>query len=173
MMKHFVGAVSVFAFAGAAQAAEKTYDLDAFDSVSVNRAVEMDVTVGPAFSVKAEFNDAYEKRVILKVEEGTLVASVGKKGLFKRGGRHNIKVTVTMPELREVEVSTAAELEVSGINAESLNIEASTGASAPFCQAPRRAASRPARAAESGMRAMWARSLHSVRASGTIDAGSG
>lgn len=112
-----------------ALAATRTVDLPAFDRIDASRGVEVNVAVGGAQSVSAENKDGDFDDLVLEVKHGVLRATRKERAFnFRRGP--NYTITVRMPTLVGLEVSSGAETNVTGVKANAFSIDASSGAEA-------------------------------------------
>lgn len=116
-----------FVAVGAAKAEEATFDLSGFDSISVAEGVSAVITVGGDFSVRAEGTDQALERLDVKVSKGEL--QIGRKAKLTNMGRQpHVTVTVSLPALNSLDVSTGSETTVTGVAAGAFDLDASTGA---------------------------------------------
>lgn len=124
------GAVSLSALT-LAHAEIKNYDFTNFSEIDASAGVDVDVSVGGDYSIRAEGGaDALDKlRVELK--NGTLKIGRNHNGnFFSFGNKWSVMVTVSMPALSAVDVSSGAELTASGIDADGFSASVSSGADA-------------------------------------------
>jgi len=119
-------AASVFALsaavAGAAGAAPR--NLSGFTSVSANAGTEVEVVIGPNFSVDVSGSDA--DRIITRVADGKLIVEPRRGVSFR--GRRDARVRVTMPSVEGLEAASGASLRASGVNGGALVLDVSSGA---------------------------------------------
>jgi hypothetical protein len=130
-MSRTILALAAFAAASvsAANAEEKRYQISGFTSVSASAGTDVSVVVGGDYSVVATGDAKALER--LRVELDGKELSIGRKPQtgwnFKRTGPVEIKVT--MPALDGADVSSGASLDVTGVDAGALAVEASSGGS--------------------------------------------
>lgn len=96
----------------------EVYDLRDFDRVDAGGVYEIDVTVGPDYSVRVEGAPDEMARVEVSVENGVL--KLGQKRPEKRRIRNNLGLTatITLPLLVGFDIAGVAEADVTGISAE-------------------------------------------------------
>lgn len=129
MKTAFAIAAGALALTGAALADDdgivsRKLDLAGFDRISVAGVYELDVRVGPGFSIMLS-GPAYEMdKVEASVENGALVLSQRKwkKGEKKRHDRDGVEAVITMPSLTGVNISGVVEGHVSDIDAGSFDL---------------------------------------------------
>lgn len=125
------GAISMMAVT-AAQAETKTYDISGFSIIDASAGVDVNVTVGEDYSIRAEGEPEALERLRLEKRGDTL--EIGRtrdrSGWFQRSRRGNVTVTVTMPAMTGVDVSSGAEVTAAGIDAERFSASVSSGADA-------------------------------------------
>jgi len=126
----FVAASAVFAIGvNAAHAEERTFNLSGFDAVSASAGVDVDINVGPDYSVRADTTDEGFERLEIRVDNGELIVSRKSRGFnWKRAPRINVRVT--MPGLVGLDVSSGADVDVTGVTADQFDAEISSGGSA-------------------------------------------
>lgn len=85
-------------------------DVTGFTGVEVSSALDVNVTSGTEFNVTVRANDNVQERVIVRRDGNALEIKLAS------GNYSEIDVTVdvTMPELKDVEVSGASDVDVSG-----------------------------------------------------------
>ncbi|MFQ5562145.1 MAG: head GIN domain-containing protein [Parvularculaceae bacterium] len=115
--------------AGSASAETKSFDLPAFDEIDASAGVDVNVSVGGAQSVIAENENGDFDDLVLEVRRGELRAS-RKNKRFGFGKRERYKIVVTMPALEGIEISSGADADVTGVNADHFSIDGSSGADA-------------------------------------------
>lgn len=125
------GAVSALAIT-AAQAETQTYDLSGFSVIDASAGVDVEVTVGGDFSVRAEGSAEDLER--LRLERRGDALEIGRSrdrgGWFQMGRRWDVTVYVTMPSMTGVDVSSGADVKASGIDAGRFSASVSSGADA-------------------------------------------
>ncbi|HBK91795.1 MAG TPA: hypothetical protein DDZ68_09000 [Parvularcula sp.] len=133
-MRHsalFGSAVAIAAVMTAPAFAEtKTYAVADFTRVSASAGVSVDIAVGGDYAVSATSSAEGLERLDIKVEGGEL--RIGRKRAtgwrWRRGDEVN--VTVAMPALEALDVSSGASVDAGGVDAGAFAIDASSGASA-------------------------------------------
>lgn len=114
-----------------ALAETRTIELPAFTALDVSSGIDAIVTVGGTQSVTAE---AADKRLLddlqLKVEGNTLKAYYDWSlfDIFSFGDRNQIKLTISVPALTEVEASAGSDVDASGVTGDTLSFKSSSGA---------------------------------------------
>ena len=120
-----LGACSVFAntVVGTGHATTEQRTVDAFTKVRVDTAISTTVIVGPDVTVAVTADDNLQSSVSTSVIAGRLTISL------KTGAqpRTPISVAVTVPNLEEADVGSAANLIATGINTSSFTAEADFG----------------------------------------------
>lgn len=121
--------------AGGAVASEENkvttrLDLSGFDAIEVAGVYELDVRVGPEFSVELSGPDYEIERVEASVENGTLSLSQRKKNRRDkrrkwRDNREGVDAVITLPNLVSLDVSGVVEGIISEIDTESFRLEIS------------------------------------------------
>lgn len=121
-MRLFLAAATlVLATAGVAQA--EVRNLSGFTKVSANAGTDVEVTVGGAFRVEVTGRDA--ARIITRVQGDTLIVEPV-RGFSWRGRQANIRVT--MPSANGFSASSGADLIATGVNAQNISLDSSSGA---------------------------------------------
>lgn len=125
------GAVSGLALT-AAHAETQDYDLSGFSVIDASAGVDVEVTVGGDYSVRAEGDPEALER--LRLERRGDALEIGRTrdrgGWFQMGRRWDVTVYVTMPSMTGVDVSSGAEVTANGIDAERFSASVSSGADA-------------------------------------------
>lgn len=136
-MKPFIALAACALFLpGAALAASRTYDVTAFESVSVSGGLDVDITVGSPRSVVAETGAENFEHLRIAVEGNVL--RIGRPGrgwfssLFAR--RPSYRVRVATPALRSLTVSSGSEVNVRGVVEGDFTVEASSGSEVEVSQ---------------------------------------
>ena len=89
--------------------------VDAFHSVDLRGAAELDVLVGTKQSLVVEGSPATLARLSTTVQNGTLVLELNQGGFWQpRVGR--LKVRITLPKLNSLALNGAGHISVSGLN---------------------------------------------------------
>lgn len=116
---------SVFALAAVGAANAEPRPLSGFTAVSASAGTDVEVIVGPAFSVDVSGRDAH--RIITRVSGDRLIVEPVRGGWFQRGPRDAL-VRVTMPRVEALDVSSGADLSATGVNGGDISLESSSGA---------------------------------------------
>ena len=114
--------------ASAACAETQSFSFTDFTKVSVSAGVDADITVGGEYSIVAEGSDKALERLKMNVSNGEL--QIGRKATIGWRRGDDVHVTITMPSLKALEVSSGASADVTGVDAGAFDIDASSGASA-------------------------------------------
>lgn len=114
------GCALVIAAAGTAFAAPR--DHSGFTRVDASAATEVEVTVGPNYSVDVSGPGA--DRIITRVSGQTLI--VTRRSGFSWGPKPRALVRVSMPRVEGLSASSAAELTVSGVNGGDIALDTSS-----------------------------------------------
>lgn len=104
----------------------ETRALSGFESVSAAGRVEVEIAIGPQFSV--ELTGPRTDQVITRVIDGQLEIETRRNSGRWRG--RDAHVRITMPALRALDVSAGAEVHARGVSAETFALDASSGAAA-------------------------------------------
>jgi hypothetical protein len=127
--KILVFAAAAAASLSVAHAEEKRFQLTGFTSVSASAGTNVKVVVGGDYSVVATGDPKALERLRVEVDGDEL--SIGRKPQvgwnYKRTGP--VTVSVTMPAIDGANVSSGASLDVKGVDASALAVEASSGGS--------------------------------------------
>lgn len=126
-MNKFIPAAAIAAsLISPAYAETKSFDLTGFTRVSASAGVDINVTVGGDYSVKADSTtEGLERLKVELVGDELQIGRNHKNFNWKRGGR--VTVTVSTPALSGLEVSSGASLDASGVDAGNFSIDASSG----------------------------------------------
>lgn len=116
-------AVSAVALLAAGSAQADTRNLAGFTKVEANAGTDVEVTVGAAFRVEVTGRDA--DRIITRIVGDTLVVEP-QRGFSWRGRQANIRVS--MPSVDGLSASSGADLVATGVNAQNLALDSSSGA---------------------------------------------
>jgi hypothetical protein len=109
-----------------AYAETKSFDLTGFTRVSASAGVDVKVTAGGDYSVKADSTPEGLDRLKVELVGDELRIGRNHRNLsWKRGSR--VTVTVSTPALAGLEVSSGASLNASGVDAGDFSIDASSG----------------------------------------------
>jgi len=121
-MRLFLAASAlVLTMAGAAHA--EVRNLTGFTKVAANAGTDVEVTVGGAFRVEVTGRDA--ARIITRISGDTLIVEP-QRGFSWRGRQANIRVT--MPRADGFSASSGADLIATGVNAQDISLDSSSGA---------------------------------------------
>lgn len=105
----------------------QTYDFDDFDSVSIGGVYEVDIKVGPSYSISLTGNEDQMENVKVKSEDGMLY--LGKKDKkYKKKKQHNHKgiiAKITLPDLEALRVSGVASGDVENVDADDFDLSVS------------------------------------------------
>lgn len=111
-----------------ALAAEASFDLEAFTAIDISSGIDATVDVGDEQRVEATAPSQGElDELIVEVRGGTLIARVDWNLLDFIFGDRDIRLNIVLPRLDGVESSTGADVEVSGITADSVTLSVSSG----------------------------------------------
>jgi hypothetical protein len=116
------GCALAIACAGAALAAPR--DLSGFTRVSASDGTDVNVTIGPGFSVDVSGPGA--DRIVTRVSGRTLVVERQRGWHWGRSARAH--VTVTVPRVEGLSASSGADLVATGVNGGDIDLESSSGA---------------------------------------------
>ncbi|WP_375206730.1 head GIN domain-containing protein [Hyphococcus sp.] len=124
------GAASLSAMS-LAHADSQTYDFSGFTEIDASAGVDVEVTVGGAYSVRAEGESEALER--LRIERDGSALEIGRtrnSSFFSPGRKWRVTVYVTTPELNGVDVSSGADVNAEGIDAGDFSASVSSGADA-------------------------------------------
>jgi len=134
----FAGLVSL-GLTTTALAESRDFDLAGFDRIDIATGLDATVRIGTDFVVKAESHssDALDN-LELSVENGVLVARIdssfldfiisgGLVGMLFNSG-NAVSLDITVPALTGAVASSGADIDISGLTAETLELDASSGA---------------------------------------------
>ncbi len=93
----------------------ESYDVEDFDRLQISSAFDATVSVGEATSVEITVDTELLDRVEVEVVDGRLIIGLG-GGIVQTSGA--LDIAITTPELTEIEVDGAVEIDVDGIAAE-------------------------------------------------------
>jgi Putative auto-transporter adhesin, head GIN domain len=120
-------ALAALAAPGAFAETTKTYDLKGFDEIQVAAGMEAEFVTAPTYSVVLTFLRGDPDNVIVKMD-GTRL-KISHKASFGWNNRVQAKARISGPGLKAIDASSGAELTVTGLNATTLSIGVSSGAS--------------------------------------------
>ena len=129
MNKQILIAAGLAAFAATPSlAAQKTYALGDFTGVSAATGVSVDINTGGDYSVKAESSDKGLERLEVKVVDGELrIKRTNHNFRWRRSDK--VHVTVSLPSLKSLDVSSGAAIDAKNVDAGEFSIDASSGGS--------------------------------------------
>ncbi len=124
------GAATMLAL-GAAHAESNSYDLSGFTVVEASAGVDVEITVGGDYAVRAEGDADALEHLRIELDGETLeIGRENRRGFFSGMRRGKVTVYVSTPSLNGVSVSSGADLEASGIDAGDFSASVSSGADA-------------------------------------------
>lgn len=103
--------------------ASEDRDVFGFTKIEVRGAIDLELTAGKDFSVRVESRASRLEDVITEIDGDTLVIDMDDKGRHNFWNNTNVEVTITMPELKELEVLGAVDGELRDIKSEDLSID--------------------------------------------------
>lgn len=115
---------ALFVLAVASPASAETRNLSGFTRVQASAGYDVNIEVGPAFSVNVEGPGA--DRVLTRVSGDRL--TVEPTPGWHWGTRPRATVNVTMPSLDGLDASSGADIDARGVNATAFSLDASSGA---------------------------------------------
>ncbi len=98
-------------------------DVSGFTRIQVKGAIDLELTAGKEFSVHIKSRADRLEDVITEVDGDTLIIDMDDKGRRSFWNNTNVEVTITMPELRELEVLGAVDGELHDIKSDELSID--------------------------------------------------
>lgn len=124
---------SMLAFASAASADDdikRTYDLTGFDRIEIAGVFELEVTVGPEYSIEISGPEDEVERVEVSVSDAKLrldQTKRKKRGIRFGGGddREGVDARITLPALLALDVSGVVDGEVKGLDVDRFDVEIS------------------------------------------------
>ena len=99
----------------------KTYDFTGFDRIHIEGVYEVDIQVGPNFSIETSGSEKQMNRAkVVKSGTQTLILGLNETGRLKRWKGHNngIRAVITLPALNKIALTGVGSVEVSGIDAQ-------------------------------------------------------
>lgn len=123
--------VSALVFAGTASAKDnddivtKSFDLDGFDSIDVSGVYELDVRVGPDFSIELSGPDYEMERVEVSVKNGVLHLDQEDRRHGWRNHRKGVDAVIMLPSLAGLEISGVVEGSIAGVDSENFELDIS------------------------------------------------
>ena len=125
-----VSAASLLAVT-AAHAETQTFDFGGFKKVHASAGVDVEVTVGGDYAVRAEGSAEALERLRVELDGDELeIGRESNRGMFSMGNKWKVTVYVTTPALDGVSVSSGADLSATGIDAAEFDVSVSSGADA-------------------------------------------
>lgn len=121
--------IAAAAALGATSAETRSFDIDGFTAVDASAGTDVIIKVGGGYSIVAEGEDRALERLRIEKRGDTLEIGRANHGIVI-GHSRRVVVTVTMPVLNAVDVSSGADLEASGIDADNFDASVSSGADA-------------------------------------------
>ena len=110
-------------------AQDKTYAMTGFDAVDVSAGVVVDIAVGPAFEVTADVRKGDIDRLEVDVRGRTLrISRKTSWGAWLTSHEDQFFMTVTLPRLLDVDVSSGATVQVAGAIVGDFVAEVASGA---------------------------------------------
>ncbi len=94
----------------------ETREVDGFDSIEINGATQLRITVGVPHSVTVEGREKFLERLTTEVHGDTLHIKARKKDWVSIGTSPRITVRVGLPKLSKLEVEGGNDVELSGFN---------------------------------------------------------
>lgn len=109
---------------GSGNVVKQTRNLSNFNGVSASSGISVTVGLADAFEVIVEADDNIQSEIITKVENNTLVITAT-HGNYRNATR---KVTVKMPAIKSLDVSSGASLRSVGVlTTQNISVESSSG----------------------------------------------
>jgi len=98
---------------------EKSYDFTGFDRIFIEGVYEVDIRVGPSFSIETSGTEKRMKyaKVTKSGDSLTLGLENSTSKKFWKGKNKGIRAVITLPELNEISLSGVGSVEARGINA--------------------------------------------------------
>jgi hypothetical protein len=102
----------------------KTYPLTGFSQVVVAGVYDVEIEVGPQWSVQVSGDAATMARSRVSVSNGALVLATEKREKGeKRREKHSVTAIVTMPALEGVEITGVGDVDAKGIDASAFTVK--------------------------------------------------
>ena len=101
----------------------ETFDFEDFDAIAVSGVYELDVKVGGNYSITLK--GAADEMDNVEVKQEGRELSLGSKRKWRKGNRDGITATITLPDLRDVQVSGVASGDFTGIDADDFELHVS------------------------------------------------
>lgn len=110
----------------AALASSKTYTVQPFESISVASDIALKAKIGPEQSVTAKVAGGNFEDLLVGVQNGRLTIAQREHPFRLGGNDHSYRMTVTVPALHSLAVSSSGRLAVSGLKSDDLSIAATS-----------------------------------------------
>ncbi len=157
MIRPLIAAAAVtLALALPALAETRNYDVPSFTGIDVSAGIDVTFETGSAQSVSVENSNGKFGDIIVEVRGDTLILKRPRRGL-SWGKRQRYTVTVSAPILSNIEASSGADADGSGLSGAEVTISTSSGADANVS------------AIEAGNVSLSSSSGSDLKASGTCD----
>ncbi len=125
--------LAALCIAGVADAKDKdrvtqNYDLTGFDRIEIAGVYDLDVRVGPDFSIELSGEREEMERVEASVENGVLYLEKSKRkkmGFGFKDRDETIDATITLPSLTALEISGVVDGRITGIDADEFSLDLS------------------------------------------------
>ena len=107
----------------------ETRELDAFNAVSMRGIGKMTIDQGTEQKFSIEGDDVAKSRITTRVEDGRLIIDVGRDWVEKLSAgfdflsQQDIRIYITVKELKELEIAGAAEVEADGLKVNDLTLK--------------------------------------------------
>lgn len=124
-MAFAAGSVAVMS---AAYAETRDYDLPNFDKIDVSAGIMLVATVGEDQAVSVETKHGDFSDFEIKVRNGRLYATRENTRLRWHKNKSDYKVTISVSDLNEISASSGSHADVTNIDANEFDIDASSGA---------------------------------------------
>ena len=103
--------------------ASEDRDVSGFTRIQVKGAIDLELTAGKEFSVRIKSREDRLEDIITELDGDTLVIDMDDRGRRSFWNNTNVEVTITMPELKELEVLGAVDGELRDIESDDLSID--------------------------------------------------
>lgn len=102
---------------------KQTHELSGFDNIEIVGVYELDVKVGPEFSVKTSGAQKILKNMKVYVRGDTLILDTDHKGKIKNN--HGVLATITLPYLDGLDITGVGTGDITGIEADNFTLDVS------------------------------------------------
>lgn len=103
---------------------DETHDVSGFDKLEIGGVYELTVKVGKEFSVRTSGHEKEVEDMKINVDGDTLVVGHKKKMMRNfKGSKNGIQIDITMPALNSIAIGGVAEGDISGIDADRLEVQ--------------------------------------------------